>query len=57
MLQKDLRDYFGHMQSEVSIEPMLIILNSKFDKLTSLNPEENRELYAALFKEIQEVAR
>jgi len=52
MLQKDLRDYFGHMQSEVSIEPMLIILNSKFDKLTSLNPEENRELYAALFNEI-----
>ncbi len=36
MLETDIRGYFGHMQTDIAIEPMLIILNSKFEKLTML---------------------
>ena len=57
MLDNDVRAYFGHMQSELSIEPMLIILNSKFDKLTQLNPQEEGEMYAVLFKQVHELAK
>ena len=27
ILNDDIQDYYGHMQSELTIEPMLIVLN------------------------------
>ena len=30
MLDHDLRSYFGHMETELAIEPMITILNSSF---------------------------
>lgn len=39
MLDGDLRAYFGHMESELAIEPMVIILNAKFGTLTAMDPQ------------------
>ena len=36
MLNKDIPTYFGHLENDISIEPMLIILNQKFDTLTQM---------------------
>ena len=36
---------------------MLIILNSKFDKLTQLNPQENSQMYAVLYEEVKGLAK
>ena len=30
LVNTDIMTYYGHMQSELSIEPMLIVLNHKF---------------------------
>ena len=35
LLTKDIKSYFGHLQTDVAIEPRLIILTVKFDNLTS----------------------
>ena len=41
MLNQDIPTYFGHLENDISIEPMLIILNQKFDTLSQmqLSPE------------------
>ena len=54
MLDIDIRSYFGHMQSDISIEPMLIILNQKFEQLTqtelsATTSHESKLAYGALF--------
>ena len=36
MLNQDIPNYFGHLENDISIEPMLIILNQKFDTLTQM---------------------
>ena len=36
MLNKDIPTYFGHLENDISIEPMLIILNQKFDTLSQM---------------------
>ena len=51
ILNVDIKEYYGHMQSELTIEPMLIVLNQKFDTLMSqlksgTNPtEEQKNLF------------
>ena len=41
MRDNDIRAYFGHIQTDISIEPMLIILNQQFDVLTQSAPQES----------------
>ena len=33
IIEVDIQQYFGHNQIELSLEPMLIILNHRFDQL------------------------
>ena len=35
ILNTDIVEYYGHMQSELTIEPMLIILNQKFNQFVT----------------------
>lgn len=61
IVDKDILNYFGHLHSEFSIEPMLIILNNKFDQFTSIemgseSTEIDKENYARLFKEVKALA-
>lgn len=49
ILDTDIIGYYGHMQCELTIEPMLIILNQKFDHLLAQfnnngSTEENKHL-------------
>ena len=37
LVNTDIMTYYGHMQSELSIEPMLIVLNHKFDNFINQN--------------------
>ena len=37
LVNTDIMTYYGHMQSELSIEPMLIVLNHKFDNFMNQN--------------------
>ena len=38
LIDNDIAAYYGHMNSELTIEPMLIVLNHRFDLLlTQLN--------------------
>lgn len=62
MRDNDIRAYFGHMQTDISIEPMLIILNQQFDILTQSSPNEqstNEEVkaYGVLFGQVQALAK
>ena len=36
LIDSDIRNYFGHMETDIAIEPMMIILNAKFDTLTQM---------------------
>ncbi len=54
LLDKDIKGYFGHLQTDVAIEPRLIILNCKFDTLTQSpiseeSSTEERMAYGKLF--------
>ena len=41
LLNNDIRAYYGHIQSDSTVEPMLIILNHKFDEfITALNSND-----------------
>ena len=36
LIETDIKSYFGHMQTEITIEPMMTILDAKFDQLRSM---------------------
>ena len=36
LIDSDIKTYFGHMETDIVIEPMMIILNAKFDALTEI---------------------
>jgi len=63
MRDTDIRAYFNHNQTDISIEPMLIILNHQFEVLTQLPPlsqqqsVEQRKEYERLYKELKDLAK
>jgi len=36
LIETDIKSYFGHMQTEITIEPMMIILDAKFDHVSTM---------------------
>ena len=61
MLDHDIRGYFGHMQSDIAIEPMLILLNHKFEQLTQTEltataSHEAKLAYGDLFLKVKQMA-
>lgn len=57
ILTMDIPEYYGHSQSELTIEPTLIVLNKKFDELMNLLNERpggsSRDLTESLTAEVQ----
>ena len=41
LIESDIKTYFGHMETDIVIEPMMIILNAKFDALTEMKVGAN----------------
>ena len=63
MRDNDIRAYFNHNQTDIAIEPMLIILNQQVDVLTQVPPPsqqrsvEQRREYERLHKEVTGLAK
>ena len=43
MRDNDIRAYFNHNQTDIAIEPMLIILNQQVDVLTQVPPPSQQQ--------------